>query len=59
VRHVVQGLEDRHEVVQAGQTRVCSVAAVELDPVLETAVGQVLPRELDRELVEVDPVTRA
>ena len=49
----MERLEDRDELVEAGELGVASVAQVEGDAVLHPAPDEVRPRELDGGLVEV------
>ena len=54
----MQRLEDRDEVVAAGQLGIRGVPAVERHPVIHAACGQELLSSRDRGLIEVDPVDR-
>jgi hypothetical protein len=56
VRHVVQGLEDRDQVVAAGEAGVCGVALVERDAVFDAGAGEVVAGARDRGSVGVDAV---
>ena len=52
----MQGLEDRDQVVAAGQAGVGGVALVERDAVFDAGAGEVLAGARDRGAVRVDPV---
>jgi hypothetical protein len=54
--HVVDRLEDAHEVVALVSGRLGSVARVEPDAILDPAAGEVLLGQLDRGRVEVESV---
>ena len=54
--HVVDGLEDRHEVVAAGALAVGRIGEQERDPVGQPGRGRVGLRSLDRARVDVDAV---
>src|SRR4029453_7143402 len=58
MRHVVQRLEDRYEVVAAGQLGIRGIPAVERYAVLHAASGEELLSSHDRGVIEVDPVDR-
>ena len=54
LRHVVESLEDRGEIVTAREGRVGGIAHGDRHPVGEARPDDVRPRELDRRLVEVE-----
>jgi hypothetical protein len=56
VRHVVQGLEDRDQVVAAGQGGVGGVDLAERDAVFDAGAGEMIAGTRDRRVVGVDPV---
>jgi hypothetical protein len=56
--HVVQGLEDHHQVITTGELRVAGVVDCRRDPLGQTCGRDITTRSLNRLGVHVDPVDK-